>query len=489
MAQGSSSPLAGWIVAIFIFVILLLIAIGVGWWLRNHGTPDPVPPNIYNAPLGWGKPVAGPDPDKNTCQLYTFPSGLVDIGDPPVPTAVPGTPTYSASVLSGLAGVTGYPSCIDTDQIIAQQVQHTCTAPAGVVEGQITLCDLQTGGTTGLGGTEIFYTNSNCSVIPSCAGEISLLSLNYGAPEAPIMCLQNNGEGELMTMALCDPAQDNQLFRITRVNPGQNPASLIPGQEQNGAFAQILDRSTGLCLQPATQTTEWQYDPATSGNTGCTGNVDPGPQLALGLTMGSCTGPTGVTGPTGLGSGFPGYDWALIDSVQYCDNPDGCTGCGVCGGGCEGCLFPSGVNGCVGCNPVGRSTACSACENNGDSCSVPDRTCPACTGCDGHRALVTPPQIVYIGDLNLSTFPTGAYNGITGPSAEIAWLLDNNASALYYGGIGNPVLQPQIGLDVQTNCPDNGYTAQYINLTTFNIISAQSVCFADDDPLIDCINL
>jgi hypothetical protein len=96
---------------------------------------------------------------------------------------------------------------------------------------------------------------------------------------------------------------------------------------------------------------------------------------------------------------------------------------------------------------------------------------------------------VYIGDLNLSTFPTGAYNGITGPSAEIAWLLDNNASALYYGGIGNPVLQPQIGLDVQTNCPDNGYTAQYINLTTFNIISAQSVCFADDDPLIDCINL
>lgn len=469
VSKRSSSSLAGWIVAIFIFVIILLIAIGVGWWLRNHGTPDPVPPNQYNAPLGWGKPVPGPTPSKNTCQLYTFPSGLVDIGDPPVPTAIPGTPTYSASVLNGLAGVTGYPACIDTDQIIAQQVQHTCTAPVGVVEGQITLCDLQTGGTTGLGGTEIFYSNANCSVIPACAGEISLISLNYGAPTAPIMCLQNNGEGAVMTMAPCNPSQNNQLFRVTRVNPGQNPDSLIPGQEQNGIFAQILDRATGLCLQPSTQQVQWQYDPSTSGNTGCTGNVDPNPQMALGLTLGSCTG---GTGPTGAGSGFPGYNWALVDSVQYCDNPDGCLGCGTCGGG-----------GCVGCDPVGRSTSCSDCVNGPNTCGP----------CSGNRALVTPPQIVYIADLDFSTFPTGSgtgtYNGLTGPSSQIAWLLDNDAQALYYGGIDFPVLQPQIGLDVNVYCPDNGYTAQYINLTTFNIISAQEVCFADSDPLVDCINL
>lgn len=420
---------SGWIVSIFIFIIIMTIAIGIGWWIRNNSKPNPVPPNKYSAPLGWGKVTAGPDPAKNICQLYTFPTAIVNIGDPPIPTVFPGTPTFNSKILDSLSGITGYIECLDSDQIMAQQVQHTCIAPVGVVNGQITKCDLINGGTTGLGGIEVFYTNSNCSKIPLCAGELSLLSLNFGAPTTPIKCIKNNGQGNIVTMEDCDPSDSNQLFRITRINPGQNPSSLKPNQGQNGFFAQILDRNTGLCLQPSNMNENSIFDPKTTPNPDCTAGS--GTSFSgLTLTFDSCTGTTGTTGTTGLGSGFPGYNWAFIESVQYCDNPDGCT-----------------------------------------------------------NISITPPQIIYANDLNFSTFPTNGYKGLTGASANILWLLDNDAKALYYGGKEFPILRNKIGTDVNVVCSDFGYTAQYMNLNIYNIISEESVCFATDKPLTDCIGL
>jgi len=425
---------SGWLLAVFVFITIIVLTIGIGWWFRNHSHPSPTPPNKFASPLGWGIPVAGPDPDKDFCQLYEFPTSLIDIDN--VPTAVPGNPTFNPLILDNLQGVVRYPTCLDPDQTLAQQLQHTCIAPAGVVDGAITRCFLINGGTTGLSGTESFYTDSGCSAVPPCAGELSLVSINFQAPVVPISCIQNEGTGANVTMQTCNPSVPDQLFRVTRIDPGQNPNTLQPGQGQNGLIAQILDRNSGLCLLPGTGTAFTFYDPESIGRPGCSGN---GLEIiGENVVMGACTG-----------GEFPGYVWALLPSVSYCEIPGGCTKCG----------------GCQGCAQLPRSNFCGGCSK-----------------CSGSSNLITPPQIVYIGNLDLATIPTGmtAYNGLTGSSAIVQWLIDNNALSLYYGGgVGGDLILARLGLD-SSFCPDLAYSAQYMSITAYNTISQEAVCYADD---------
>ena len=87
-----------WLIAGTIFIIILTIALGIGWWLRNNNIPAPAPPNKYTAPLGWSSPTVGPNPNKNYCQLYEFPTALVDING--TETAIPGNPTFNPIILN-----------------------------------------------------------------------------------------------------------------------------------------------------------------------------------------------------------------------------------------------------------------------------------------------------------------------------------------------------------------------------------------------------
>lgn len=425
---------ATWLTIAFVLLLIITIALAIGWYLRNNNNPPPTPPNAQSAPLGWGKPTPGPNSTKNFCQLYEFPTSVTVIDG--VKTAIPGNPTFNSKILDNLKGVVDYPLCLDQDQIMAQQVQHGCTAPAGIIEGQITRCFLLGGGTTGLGGTEAYYTNVGCPNISPCAGQLSLVSINFQIPTQPnIYCVTNQGPNNNASMFPCDPSNPSQLFRITRINPGQNPNTLQPGQGQNGLIAQILDRNTGLCLLPGNGTSTTHFDPEYIGVSGCSG---PGTNFSgTNLIMGECTG--GI---------FPGYVWALVPSLTYCPLP-------------EGCGVP--CSGCVGCVPTPSSNFCGG--------------CPSCTG---NYNLITPPQIVYIGDIDLTTIPLGTtgYNGLTGDSALAAWLIDNDAESLYYGGDGNPelILFP-FGID-STYCPQKAFNAQYLNLTTYNTINQESVCLA-----------
>lgn len=431
--------LSGWLVAGAIFIVIIFIALGIGWWIRNNSHPTPTPPNPYIAPFVWAPPVPSANPAKNTCKLYTFPTAVLNI-DGYTGTAVPGTPTFNSEVLDNLQGVPRYPRCLDTDQIMAQQVTHTCHAPNGVVEESITRCFLLSGGTTGLGGTETYYTNSNCSKVTSCPGQLSLVSINFQAPTQPnIRCLQNEGTGGTITMQPCDPSNPRQLFRVTRINPGQNPNSLQPGQGQNGLLAQILDRNTGLCVVPGNATTSTIYDPSylTPVSSTCTG-----PQqtfIGTNVILGPCTGGTGFA---------PGYVWVLLPSLPYCP---------IVGSSCTGCT------GCTGCSRIPGS-------NN----------CTGCAGCGGNAALPTPPQIVYAGNLNFADAPTGmtAYQGLTGPSAIFKWLEDNSAQSLYYGGAGSGLILTDLGTDVDV-CKERPYMSQYLNLTTYNTIISEEVCLAE----------
>jgi hypothetical protein len=161
--------------------------------------------------------------------------------------------------------------------------------------------------------------------------------------------------------------------------------------------------------------------------------------------MGECTG--GV---------YPGYLWMLLPSLPYCSNPTGCiqyaqTGCTGCGIN-NRCIRQPGLNTCSG----------------------------GCSSCTGYEFMITPPQIVYIGDLDINKAPLGAtgYKGFTGAPAVTLWLVDNHAKALYWGGTGHGLILKDMGTDY-TVCEQRPFTAQYINLVTYNTISKESVCFAN----------
>lgn len=296
----------GWLLTFTVVVLLFVVAIGVGWWLRNKLLPPT--PNGYTNIFTWGPPQDGANPAKNFCQLYQFPTIITNINGQP--TAVPGVPTYSSSVLDNLAGKNFYPTCLDTDQILAQQIQRTCVAPEGVVDGSKNLCFDINGNIVPLGGTEQYYTNAGCFRTPACVGQIALLSVNYQVPSNfNINCVVNNGTGNNVSMAPCDPTNNAQIFRFTRINPGQDPKALLPGQGQNGLIAQILDRNTGLCVQPGSSTITAQYDPSYLSAFGCGGPSFP--VQGQDVVVSACTG--------GL---FPGYVWAFVPPLVYCPETD-----------------------------------------------------------------------------------------------------------------------------------------------------------------------
>ena len=439
--------LGHWILAASIFIIIIVIALGVGWWARNNSTAQQAAlaqgPTRYNTPLGWGPQTPSSNPTANVCLTYDFPTSIIDIGGKN--TIVPGNPTFNFDTLSSLTGKKGIPACLDADQILAQQVMHVCVGPPDVLDNSISRCQLINGGTTGLGGVEMYYSNTACPNIPRCAGQASAISLNYQAPNLPFSCINNNGTGANVSMQKCDPSQTSQVFRITRTDPGQNPNSVIPGLAQNGLIAQIYDRNSGLCMVPGTGTVNINFDNASV--PGCGSGISP--VSGTPVTFGACTG-----------GAFPGYVWAFIPTTLYCENPNGCSGCT----GSENCSITPGSNVCFGT-----------------------------PGCTGTVLGIVPPQIAYIPATDFSTFPMGntGYMGLTGPSAQISWLRDNKAQTLFYGGDSStptPILLPGILVNTDT-CFELATKAQYLNLTNYNTISSQKVCTIDGVSSTSCVPL
>lgn len=439
-----------WIIAGAIFIIVIFLTLGIGWWLRNH--PQPPPLNKYSAPLTWGSVTPGPDSDKNLCQLYTFPASNIN------GKIFPGNPTFNTLILDSMTGIpldNVNSVCTDVDQLYAGEVQHSCTGPLGVIDGQISLCRLLTGGVTGLGGTEVFYANSFCPAQIPCAGQLAVVALNYHpGPDTPLNCIQNSDQGPIMNT--CDPSNPDQLFRVTRTAIGVNPATLTTTSPQNGLLAQIYDRTTGLCLGLGSGTETTLYSPPTtiscSGTTGT--NLFSGPQVILS----TCTGNAGSTGAP-----FPGYNWALFPSMRYCSYPGGGCG-GQCSGTCNQCYQVFNANACTG--P------------------------PDCYDCNGYPYLITPPQISYIADINIDQLPYGvdaSYAGLSGSNATVQWLIDNNVKSLYYGGVDQGFILKPFGLNSNW-CPDTPFASQYINIATYNTISQENICYAEGITSSNCIN-
>lgn len=442
--------LTKWLLAIIIIFALIIVAVGVGWIIRNNkdkNIQQSPSQEGFSHPLVWSVATPGTDPSKNTCQIYQFPTSMVG------QVAYIGAPTFNGNTLSGMVGVTFgiETTCTDVDEIIAQQMQHSCTGPLGVTAGSLVRCTTLNGTTVGLGETEVFYNNTLCPAIKQCPGELSLVSLNSHGTSTELMCitkekLEGVPEG-LMGVVGCNPSDNNQLFRVTRTSPGILPATLQPGT-QTGMLAQIYDRESGLCVGVTDIQVESIYDPwyLNPINNNCTGSLVQFPAPGVGLI--NCTG-----------GDYPGYVWALFPSIPFCDKKEGCSGCAT------GYTREPGANIC--CD-----------DKNPDSCP----------GTAGHESFPTPQQIFYIGGVDFNDIPTGTSQSM------YEWAVENNIPRMYYGGYDQAVTDPSgyptavavpinqfavSGVDGST-CTGISSIGQYINLALYNTLIQEAPCIADN---------
>lgn len=430
-----------WLAVIMIFITIVSVAVAIGWYIRNTRTSTvPTPPAVegYTEPLVWGGVTAGPNPGKNYCQIYTFPAKFENS------VAYIGAPTLNADILDGMTGITlpAERTCVDVDEIAAQQLQHTCVAPRGVADNSVVRCITAEGETVSLGATESYYSSKNCSV-SQCPGQLSLVALNFHGPGAPMYCLAKNGSnptGE-MVMLPCDPTDKNQLFRITRTNPGQDPKTLT-GVTQSGMLAQIYDRETDLCVVAGTGTATFTYYPRFLQGIDSSCDSDPINFTGGFPVLGSCTG-----GP------YPGYLWAFSPSISYCGVTAGCSGC------------------------TGGATR----ESESNQCCIGPPSLGVCEPEFGYEAFSTPQQIYYIGDVydKLS---------VTGTSDQLfSEILQYNVPRLYFGGVGSSGQQGWVSLlgasenffDTST-CEGLSATSQYINLLLYNTLIQEEPCVTED---------
>jgi len=203
------------VVVIFIFLILISVL-----WLTSQRSQDN-PVDNGQIPGQWSKPTANGD-----CLLYNFAAQEIN------GIFLPGIPNLSS--LSSMTGINVFPSCLDDNQIIAQQLIRTCNADT---------CLNINGNFVNKNTTETFFSTKNCSNIASCPGTVALLSFNYQVPGQPVsntFCLDNSD----LTMKVCDPTIDTQLMVLL----SSRQAKLTIWNNPLGDLFQIVDRVSGNYL-------------------------------------------------------------------------------------------------------------------------------------------------------------------------------------------------------------------------------------------------
>lgn len=441
-----------WIIGIIVFVLILFLVVAISMYVFST-RPNVDPSLTYlqdtiNDRSRWGDITDGPNPAKATCQLYTFPTKILN-GQVAIP-----NPTFNSNILDQLNGqsIPATTSCLDTDQIIARQVQRTCTGAyeQSQYHNLITLCTRSTGGIAQIGDTDVLYSQNGCAGFGKCPGRLSLVSLSHNLNlDTGLICI-NKVSNSNVNVEDCDPQTPNQLFRITRIDPGQNPASLTPGGAQNGLLVQFYDRADNTCMTAGTTPTSTTV--TYEGTTSTVNGVD--------VVFGTC----GADRPASLrnidaANGitvYPGYDWLMLPSFSFCSSSTGCT---------DAC--PN----LTSCHSVGNSSTCVL--------------RPSASGnCTGFSFVPVPPQIVYIGDLDWRTAPiinpsVNSYKQLYGLNGLLEWLIDNDAKSLFYGGSlpasgTKPILTSINNLFNYRNA--QFLDTQYVDLNLYNTISQYQVC-------------
>lgn len=245
----------------------------------------------------WGQPVPYPNPDQNVCYTYTFIGGTYE----------PAAPSYNKLNQDErsyyVAKVNNPSSCLDVDQLYAQQITIECENPQGISAGSgcfvtVPTYDFNAGtviypGVTGSSNGTVSqgtiqgkpYGNLGSNLygqcLPStasqgsvyCSGDIGLV-IPYFTPQVQYdvqsnQCLNgiydvnytpgttgstgSTGSFSLSSsyynvdMQPCDLSVPGQIFRVTRYSL-DSQGNL--NEDDNGNLASIVHRYTGYYLAP-----------------------------------------------------------------------------------------------------------------------------------------------------------------------------------------------------------------------------------------------
>lgn len=304
--------------------VVLFIALGVAYRLvvvESSGVPAATYESEYD-PFGfWGPVYSSADTTRNQCRLYNFPGSSLE-SPPPVCSALHGSPgqaTMDAKILD-MVEPTSLPGCYDVDQVVAAKVDHTCITTVDLEAGDyagvnaagqegISFCTRLDGTRAAIGEVESIYAKSatlvdpvtgeissvSCSTQP-CAGTLAFYAVNYKVvsynsgtraldPIRPVCAGSNTyglsvrclaEEDGTIQVRPCEMGDPDQLFRVTRTDPGQSVPNTGSTLGKSGLVAQIYNRSTGQCVRAnAAQTqlelgtcrAEWALIPEIRGTT------------------------------------------------------------------------------------------------------------------------------------------------------------------------------------------------------------------------------
>lgn len=241
----------GWIIGIIVFIIIVaLIWIFVEYASRGKdAAPSPYSFFISANPLIWdnGTPVTSP---RGTCSLYVYPGATVSVNGNDV--FQPPNPSLDPNVVNNLTPQSSDVACTDFDEQILALMTRTCQGKTG----QTSFCINYDGSSAQPGDIELYYSSSNCSTPGVCYGTLGLFGLNFAPDPTQGLCIKK--DTNQLKIEPCDPSNEKQIFRISRANPGVIPPTVMdtsqPQTTSSGIFAQFLDRDTGLCFNPVSNT-------------------------------------------------------------------------------------------------------------------------------------------------------------------------------------------------------------------------------------------
>jgi hypothetical protein len=306
-----------WLITICIFILVLFAIFGIAWFIRNKSKLNNKT-SQYSNPILWSDPE--PASNEDSCYLYQFPSITQTVIDGTGPNTIniilPGLPTLNPAVLDNIpiGDFKKLPPtklrCIDSDQILAREGKQVCENVKSKNTDSVNFCTSNNGINAASGDEQFFYYNDSeqsngqgtCPSLRPCNGEISLISINNDPTEDnnyAIGCITKITDDNVI-LSPCAANNDDlskQLFRLTRINYGEDPYASEDGQGsltgQNGIFGQILDRENNYCLRRT----------ATTGSD-C-------------IIFGTCHGGsyTGPSGTIGVGGPRAGFNWLFFPTL------------------------------------------------------------------------------------------------------------------------------------------------------------------------------
>lgn len=263
-----------YVIALIIILIVAFIMARSGHFTLYQYPPPDLKAQIatYSLPSPWtkAKPVNGPD---GVCKPYTFRSSSQAF------------PTVSYSALeNGKAMTIPYlytPTCVDTDQLFAQKMTHTCQADQGPIAG--TGCVTTTGEKVSTGFVETYYENcgyglqSTNNMDPRCRGSLSMVVTNFTPTlqngnmsvntclSVPVDVAVKTVNGEniytcngsstdcIVKPAPCNANDVTQFLTVERFKYEHDPkvsSTINITADTAGDFARIGHRFSGACVGP-----------------------------------------------------------------------------------------------------------------------------------------------------------------------------------------------------------------------------------------------